>query len=143
MSCLPVLTHRLSVLHRCFCGLTVFSLLALLLLSCSGESSAEERASEAAVGYYQRLIQGDYEGFLTGLSDRELTDSLDPSMETVLRQFMAEQQEEHRGILDVRIASAHREKDHMDVFLVLCFGDSTNEEVLVPMVERQGNWLMK
>ncbi len=140
MSRLPVLSRRWSGLHGCLCGLTVLS---LLLLSCSNKPTAEDRASEAAVGYYQCLLQGDYEGFLTGLSDRELTDSLDPSMETVLRQFMAEQQSAHRGILDVRIASARREKDHMDVFLVLCFGDSTNEEVLVPMVERQGNWLMK
>jgi hypothetical protein len=26
---------------------------------------------------------------------------------------------------------------------VLCFGDSTNEEIAVPMVERNGAWRMK
>ena len=30
-----------------------------------------------------------------------------------------------------------------NVFLVLCFGDSVNEEIVVPMVERQGRWRMK
>jgi hypothetical protein len=32
---------------------------------------------------------------------------------------------------------------YTNVFLVLCFGDSVNEEIVVPMVERNGNWRMK
>jgi hypothetical protein len=27
--------------------------------------------------------------------------------------------------------------------LMLCYGDSTSEEVVVPMVERNGRWMMK
>jgi hypothetical protein len=27
--------------------------------------------------------------------------------------------------------------------LMLCYGDSTTEEVVVPMIERDGRWMMK
>ena len=30
-----------------------------------------------------------------------------------------------------------------NAFLMLCFGDSTIEEVVVPMVKHEGKWLMK
>ena len=30
-----------------------------------------------------------------------------------------------------------------DVFLVLCLGDSLNEEIVVPMVHHKGRWLMR
>jgi len=26
---------------------------------------------------------------------------------------------------------------------MLCFGDSTNEEIVVPMIERDGRWYMR
>jgi hypothetical protein len=31
----------------------------------------------------------------------------------------------------------------MQVFLVLGYGDNSQEEVVVPMVEQQGMWLMR
>jgi hypothetical protein len=58
---------------------------------------------------------------------------------------MALQQKNHRGIREVRISNAKTDslEKYTSVFLVLCFGDSTNEEVVVPMVEQQGRWRMK
>ena len=32
---------------------------------------------------------------------------------------------------------------YTSVLLMLCYGDSTTEEVVVPMVERDGRWMMK
>jgi len=45
----------------------------------------------------------------------------------------------------VRIVNAQTDtiQKYTSVFLVLCFGDSTNEEIVVPMVEREGRWRMK
>ena len=62
-----------------------------------------------------------------------------------LRQFMARQEKEHRGVLEVRVSNATTDtvQQFTNVFLVLCFGDSTNEEIVVPMVERNGAWRMK
>jgi hypothetical protein len=61
------------------------------------------------------------------------------------KQYMAAQQEVHRGVLDVRVSNAKTDSSLQltNVFLVLCFGDSTNEEIAVPMVEREGRWKMR
>ena len=64
---------------------------------------------------------------------------------TAYKQFMALQEKEHHGIREIRIANAKTDtiQKYTNVFLVLCFGDSTNEEVVVPMTERDGRWRMK
>ena len=110
--------------------------LVFLVAACGGPSR-EELASLAAKGYYEHLIHGEYE-----LSGEE---SYRSQMLDNLRQFMARQEQEHRGVLEVRVSNATTDtvQQLTNVFLVLCFGDSTNEEVVVPMVERHGAWRMK
>ena len=121
-------------------------ILALLVTAC-GSPSKEELASLAAKGYYEHLIHGEYEQFYEGMDQREFTSQADYRSQMLdnLRQFMARQEQEHRGILEVRVSNAVTDTTQQltNVFLVLCFGDSTNEEVVVPMVERQGAWRMK
>ena len=132
-----------------------FYLFAFLLFSC-GSASREELASLAAKGYYDYLIHGEYEQFYEGMDQRALpgdstalvlsADSAYRSqMLDNLRQFMAQQEKEHRGVLEVRVSNAVTDtvQQFTNVFLVLCFGDSTNEEIVVPMVERHGSWKMK
>ena len=120
-------------------------LLLGFLTSCSGPSR-EELASLAAKGYYQHLVDGDYEQFLAG---RELTDSLPDDYRSQLidgyKQYLAQQQTARKGIREVRVSRAYTDSaaHYTNVLLMLCFGDSTTEEVVVPMVERQGRWMMK
>jgi len=132
------------------------ALLVLLVAACGSSVSREELASLAAKGYYDHLIHGEYEQFYEGLDQRSLPGdstalvlSADfayrSQMLDNLRQFMAQQEEEHRGVLEVRVSNAVTDtvRQFTNVFLVLCFGDSTNEEIVVPMVERNGSWKMK
>ena len=120
--------------------------LVFLVAACGGPSR-EELASLAAKGYYEHLIHGEYELFYEGMDQRELSGeaSYRSQMLDNLRQFMARQEQEHRGVLEVRVSNATTDtvQQLTNVFLVLCFGDSTNEEVVVPMVERHGAWRMK
>jgi len=117
----------------------------LLLCACSG-STAEEMASLAAKGYYEHLIGGEYEHFLAGKAG---ADSFPKSYREQLimgyKQFVAQQERTHHGIHDIRIVSAKADTllECMNVFLVFCYGDSTNEQVAVPMVEYHGAWRMK
>ena len=123
-----------------------FYLFTFLLFSC-GSATKEELASLAAKGYYDHLIHGEYEQFYEGMDQRALSDepAYRSQMLDNLRQFMARQEREHRGVLEVRVSNATTDtvQQFTNVFLVLCFGDSTNEEVVVPMVERNGAWRMK
>jgi len=122
-------------------------------LAACGSATKEELASLAAKGYYDHLIHGEYEQFYEGMDQRTLPDGTTLSDEAAyrsqmldnLRQFMARQAQEHRGVLEVRVSNATTDtvQQLTNVFLVLCFADSTNEEIVVPMVERHGAWRMK
>ena len=130
-------------MRKVFLGLA-----ACLLLAC-GSGTPEEMASLAAKGYYEHLMRGEYRQFLEG-KDYQALDTIGTidrmkEHEINLRQFMAQQDKEHHGIREVRISNAQTDtiQKVTNVFLVLCFGDSINEEIVVPMVERQGRWRMK
>ena len=119
--------------------------LFLLLAACSGPTP-EELASLAAKGYYEHLLHGEYDGFLEGKCGADsLPDDYREQLLTAYKQFMYQQEQVHHGIREVRIANAKTDtiQNYTNVFLVLCFGDSTNEEVVVPMVENHGRWRMK
>ena len=143
---------KLCILGR-FAFLGRLALFAALLVACGSGPSREELASLAAKGYYDHLIHGEYEQFYEGLDHRTLSDGTTLSTDSAyrsqmldnLRQFMAQQEQAHRGVLEVRVSNATTDtvQQLTNVFLVLCFADSTNEEVVVPMVERNGAWRMK
>ena len=125
----------------------------LTVLAACGSATKEELAGLAAKGYYDHLIRGEYEQFYEGMAEQTQPDGKALSDEDAyrrqmldnLRQFMARQEKEHRGVLEVRVSNATTDtvQQFTNVFLVLCFGDSTNEEIVVPMVERHGAWRMK
>ncbi len=106
----------------------------------------EELASLAAKGYYQHLIEGDFDHFLEG---RVMADSLPDDYRSQLidgySQFLAQQVKARGGINEVRISRAYTDstQQYTSVLLMLCYGDSTTEEVVVPMVEHDGRWMMK
>lgn len=125
--------------------LGVLVLLIPLLAACSSPSK-EELAALAAKGYYQHLVDGEYEHFVDG---RLMADSLPADYRSQLiegyKQFIAQQQATRGGISEVRVSRAFTDSTthYTSVLLMLCYGDSTSEEVVVPMVERNGCWRMK
>lgn len=120
--------------------------LGILGMSC-GNPTAEEMASLAAKGYYEHLIHGEYEQFLQGKvglnkhSEEEYWNQLRDNC----HQFVHQQEQVHHGIHEVRVVNAKTDtlQKYTNVFMMLCFGDSTNEEIVVPMVERDGRWYMR
>ena len=96
--------------------------------SCSSHSSAD-KAARVAKQYYDYLIEGKYR-------DQLIKNA---------KMFMGQQQIEHRGIKETRIVNVTADDNHHEanVFLTLCFGDSTVEEICVPMVERDGIWYLR
>ena len=129
-------------------GLVLLVFLVVLGGGCGG-ATPEEMASLAAKGYYEHLMRGEYRQFLEGkyfvpLDTIGTIDRMEEH-EMNLRQFMAQQEKEHHGIREVRISNVKTDtvQKVTNVFLVLCYGDSINEEIVVPMVEREGKWRMK
>ena len=124
----------------------VYLILIVIVVACSTGVSREEQAALAAKGYYTHLVQGEYEQFLEG---RFMADSLPADYRSQLiegyKQFVAQQLEARKGIQEVSVSRAYTDSlaGYTNVLLILCYGDSTTEEVVVPMVERDGRWMMK
>ena len=124
----------------------LISIVVLVIVAACSTPTKEELASLAAKGYYQHLIDGDYDHFLEG---RVMADSLPDDYRSQLidgyAQFLAQQQKARGGINEVRVSRAFTDstQQYTSVLLVLCYGDSTTEEVVVPMVEHNGRWMMK
>ena len=135
-------TRRKGILHLLY----IICILNVLYITSCGSPTPEEMASLAAKGYYEHLLRGEYEHFLDGKAGADsLPDGYREQLLAGYRQFTAQQEQQHRGILDVRVAGAKADSllHYTNVFLVLCFGDSTNEQVAVPMVEHDGSWRMR
>ena len=124
----------------------VYLILIVIVVACSTGVSREEKAALAAKGYYTHLVQGEYEQFVEG---RFMADSLPADYRSQLiegyKQFVAQQMEARKGIQEVSVSRAYTDSlaGYTNVLLMLCYGDSTTEEVVVPMVERDGRWMMK
>ena len=124
----------------------VYLILIVIVVACSTGVSREEQAALAAKGYYTHLVQGEYEQFVEG---RFMVDSLPADYRSQLiegyKQFVAQQLEARKGIQEVSVSRAYTDSlaGYTNVLLMLCYGDSTTEEVVVPMVERNGRWMMK
>ena len=115
------------------------------VIGCS-EKSREQQAMETAQEYYEALLHGDYEAFLDGRIHMDsIPDSFREQLLVGYKQFVRQQEEAHQGIES--ILPTHVVEDSlpqlMQVFMTVSYSDSTYEEIVVPMVERDGKWLMK
>ena len=124
----------------------LMGLIGLMGLMGCREASREEKAKEAAQEYYDALLQGDYQAFLDGRAHMDsIPVSFREQLLTAYKQFMRQQEEAHQGVLS--FVPTRVEDDSllqvMQVFMVVNYADSTHEEIVVPMVEHQGKWMMK
>ena len=119
---------------------------ALLAVACSSGPDPGEVAAQAAKEYYAQLLAGKYEHYVDGFYR---PDSIPASYRRQLidnaKMFVGQQKDERRGILDVRVVNAVADttKRSANVFLNFAYGDSTSEEVVVPMVQHRGVWYMR
>ena len=122
-------------------------LVGLMVLVGCGKATPEELASLAAQGYYRHLIAGEYGQFLEGVAGSDsLSDEYREQLLTGYKQFVFEQRKGHKGINTVTVNNAKTDSTQqlVQVFLILQYADSTEEEIVVPMVEQQpGQWRMK
>lgn len=127
----------------------LYSLLFLLagswaLTSCSSKGPDPAAiAAQAAKGYYDQLLEGRYDDFVDA---QYRPDSIPSAYRAQLianaKMYIGEQKEKHQGLTRVTVSRAAADTMHhtADVYMVFHYGDSTHEEVLVPMVEKKGVW---
>ena len=126
----------------------MFFVCCFLLSAACSNTSPEQRAAEAAKHYYECLAQGYVEGFMEGKAgvDSLPADYCEQLLQTC-QQYVKDMQRKHQGLRQVRISPNVGRRDstlHLThAFLLLCYADSTQEEIAVPMVEHHGEWRMK
>lgn len=136
---------HLGIIRKALCAVLIVSC-QLLIVNCSTRPDPAGVAAQAAKQYYDYLLEGKYEAFIDG---QYRPDSIPGSYREQLimnaKMFMGQQQREHRGIKETRIVNAEADtaRHEANVFMVFCYGDSTTEEVLVPMVENKGIWYLR
>ena len=136
---------HLGIIRKTLCAVLIVSC-QLLIVNCSTRPDPADVAAQAAKQYYDYLLEGKYEAFIDG---QYRPDSIPGSYREQLimnaKMFMGQQQREHRGIKETRIVNAEADtaRHEANVFMVFCYGDSTTEEVLVPMVENKGIWYLR
>lgn len=127
-------------------------LFAVLLLCCTDQTKTlpvddETRAGGVALECYRALyIQNKPEKFIRG---RVIADSINEEQRQQLIMFYKQhvlKTERQRGVVR-NIDFSHAEPDTalhtMQVFLKMTYDDASQEEIVVPMVEKNGEWRMK
>lgn len=115
------------------------------LIACTS-ATPEEQAMLTAQEGYEHLVAGDYEAFLEA---RAGMDSIPPSYReqllTSYKQFMFQQRIAHQDIVGVQATRVQMDsvQHQMQVFLLINYADSTQEEIVVPMVEQDDCWKLK
>ncbi|MFC2457190.1 MAG: hypothetical protein ACFNQD_06185 [Prevotella intermedia] len=120
----------------------------LLLSSCSENKETDHGAiaAEAAKHYYENLISGKYKQFLEGMNlPDKLPESYERQMLENFKAFAKRQDKQRKGIKKVSIRNVKffAKDSTASAFLLLHYGDSTTEEVVVPMLKRRGLWYMR
>ena len=120
----------------------------LLAVACGKPAAPDpnEVAGRAAKAYYDYLLHGKYAAYVDGFYR---PDSIPPSYREQLivsaKQYVFQLRQDHGGLKAVAVAGARadtaRHTGH--AFLSLCFGDSTREQIVVPLVLHNGNWMLR
>lgn len=128
-------------------GIAFRIMVFMSFVSCGDNSvKPEEIALQAAKVYYDRLLQGDYNAYVDGTLHG---DSVPPAYRQQLvlnmQMFMERQEREHGGISAVTPLRAVMDSstNSVNAFLTILYADSVREEIVVPMMEREGVWYLK
>lgn len=117
-------------------------LIAFLGTSCGKDDKSE--VSRAAEAYYSLLIRGEYEAYVDGIAYADsMTESYRSQMVDLLAQYAARERALRGGLVSAHAVGDTVSGDVASVFLEVVYGDSTREEVSLPMVKCGERWKMQ
>jgi len=100
---------------------------------------------EVAEKYYGYLVKGDVDHYLQGMANY---DSLPEDYRSQLRdmhlQFLDNEQRLRSGLASVHaLRDTVIDENHAYVFLEVAYGDSTREEISLPLVLTEQGWRLR
>ena len=126
----------------------LFFLLSVMSLFSCKEKTPDPGyyAGIAAKGYYDMLLEGRYDEFVEGQNmPHRIPEGYRQQLVLNAKMFVEQQKNEHRGMKAFQILDAKADTVHhlADVYLSVTYGDSTKEQIVVPMVEAEKKWKMR
>lgn len=127
----------------------ITTLCCLALASCGNKASdvsPDEMASRAAKLYYENLLHGKCEAYIDGFYRPDsIPESYREQLIVSAKQYVGQMKKDHQGLVSVETAGARVDtaKHVGEAYLLLGFGDKTKEEVVVPLVLHDGNWMLR
>lgn len=126
----------------------LFFLLSVMSLFSCKEKTPDPGyyAGIAAKGYYDMLLEGRYDEFVEGQNmPHRIPEGYRQQLVLNAKMFVEQQKNEHRGMKAFQVLDAKADTAHhiADVYLSVTYGDSTKEQIVVPMVEVEKKWKMR
>lgn len=127
----------------------ITTLCCLALVSCGKQSAAvspDEMASHAAKIYYDYLLHGDCAAYVDGFYRPDsIPESYREQLIVSAKQYVGQMKTDHQGLVSVEAAGARTDtaKHVGEAYLMLGFGDKTKEQIVVPLVLHNGNWMLR
>ncbi|MCH3995284.1 MAG: hypothetical protein LKG14_07300 [Prevotella sp.] len=120
--------------------------LVVSLLGCHRKIDPSEMAAITAKGYYDQLLKGKANDFVNGTYHAyPIPKVLHDQLVANAKMFIYTQDSLHQGIKKIDVGDSKIDTaSHTDnVFLKFYYGDGSQENILVPMVEHKGKWMMR
>ena len=131
---------------RSCCRVALFVAMMMLAACAPKADNPAEAAARTAKLYYDALLEEKYDEFVAGLDQHLGPDAgYDAQLSANARMFLRQQKEAHQGIVAFEVAGVECDESvhAANVFLNVQFADSTKEQIVVPMIERDDVWLMR
>ena len=117
-------------------------MLQVVFVSCNRRDAS---ASKAAERYYGYLAKGDVDAYMRGMADYDrIPEGYREQLRKLFHQFVDYDIETRKGILSVQaLRDTMISDEQTHVFLLITYGDSTQEQVSMPLVLTDKGWRMK
>ena len=105
----------------------------------------DANASKAAERYYGYLAKGNVDAYMRGMADYDsLPEEYREQLHKLFQQYVDHEKEARKGILSAQaLRDTLISDDQAHVFLLVTYGDSTQEQVSLPLVLTDKGWRMR
>lgn len=135
--------------HRALRNSTAALVMMAVLLStgCSKDEPTKPLdAAETALQSYEALYDGNCEEFLKARANYdEMPENYREALLTCYQQHVAEVNQQHGGVTKVEATRTQNDtvNNVVQVFMMVSYNDSTQEEIVVPVVKVKDEWKLK